>query len=313
MEKLSGWNWWVEKAAHPALLLAALGLWLAMGMSESAALLALVGAQIVLALLERSGPAVPRWRQRTAEKWTLIGIYAATLVAFGVVIALYDAALAPSLAAAREAFGLDLWPRRWPVLAQVVLLYFASDFIYYWIHRAIHGSGLLWRVSGHGFHHAFQNLHAINAGATHPLEVFFLALPMVLIAALFGGTAEAVAGAGVLLVVNSSVAHANVRTDTPVLRWFITTSAQHRRHHSAVLVESNSNFSCNAILWDRLFGTYSEGDVEQTGIGPAEPSFLEKLLLPIREPGYAITAASTRHARNDDSRPAPRKPRADGS
>ena len=66
----------------------------------------------------------------------------------------------------------------WPVC------FVLDDLAYYWIHRAIHASSLLWRVSGHGFHHAYQNLHALNSGATHPLEVLFLALPALLITAL---------------------------------------------------------------------------------------------------------------------------------
>ena len=100
-----------------------------------------------------------------------------------------------------------------------------------------------------------------------------------------------------LAVVNTSIAHANLDIDTPLLRWVFTTSNQHRRHHSALFEASNSNYACNAILWDRLFGTYSEGEVAQTGIGPREPTLLQKLLLPWREPEDVDTAASRRDAR----------------
>jgi sterol desaturase/sphingolipid hydroxylase (fatty acid hydroxylase superfamily) len=154
---------------------------------------------------------------------------------------------------------------------------------------------LLWRLSGHGFHHAFHNLHAINVGATHPFEVIFLALPMVLLAAVFGAPPEAVSGAGVLLVVNGTLAHANVRMETPVFNWLFTASNQHRRHHSAVFKESNTNYACNAILWDRLFGTYSSGDVRQTGIGPTQPTLRQMFLLTFREPRDAETVTSRKH------------------
>ena len=286
---------WIESLTHPALLLGALALWWALGRSELAALAALVVAQAVLTLLEATVPALPHWRQTLKQKLGLAAVYLATLVVFGLVLALYEWLLAPPLIQLRDAWGLALWPTRWPLVAQVVLLFFASEFIYYWIHRAIHASSFFWRVSGHGFHHAYQNLHALNAGATHPLEVLFLALPALLITALFGGTADAAAGATTLLVVNASIVHANVHTDTPGLRWLVTSSAQHRRHHSAVFEDSNSNYSCNAIVWDRLFGTFSEGPVTQTGIGPHEPTFLQKLLLPLREPVYADTATTRKH------------------
>ena len=289
-----------QTLTHPLLLLGALGLWWALDKSEIAALAALVASQAVLAFLEATAPAVPHWRQTPKHKLGLAAVYVATLVVFGLVLSLYEWLLAPSLVHARDAWGLALWPTGWPLLAQVVLLFFASEFIYYWIHRAIHASSLFWRLSGHGFHHAYQNLHALNSGATHPLEVLFLALPALLITALFGGTAEAAAGATTLLVVNASIGHANVHTDTPGLRWLVTSSAHHRRHHSSVFEDSNSNYSCNAIVWDRLFGTFSEGAVTQTGIGPHEPTFLQKLLLPLREPVYADTAATRKHVAPHD-------------
>jgi sterol desaturase/sphingolipid hydroxylase (fatty acid hydroxylase superfamily) len=174
----------------------------------------------------------------------------------------------------------------------VLLLFFASDFIYYWIHRAIHRWGWLWKASGHGFHHAFQNLHALNVGTNHPFELVFLTLPMVLVATVFGASGEAVAGATVLGVVNTAAAHANVRMDTPVFNWVFTSANQHRRHHSSEFAVSNTNFGCNVILWDRLLGTFSKGDVRQTGIGPGEPTLWQKFMLPLREPEFADTAAT---------------------
>lgn len=288
----------IRIAAQPLLLGGALALWIALDLDEgTAALVALVAAQGLLALLERLAPAMPQWRHRAGEKAVLATLYLLTLVLLQLMLSVYALVLVPSLAAAREALGLALWPQGWPLLAQVLLLFLAADFIYYWIHRALHRWALLWRASGHGFHHAFHNLHAINTGTSHPFEVVLLALPVVLVAALFGAGAEAVAGATVLAVVNTSIAHANLDIDTPLLRWVFTTSNQHRRHHSAVFEASNSNYACNAILWDRLFGTYSEGAVAQTGIGPREPTLLQKLLLPWREPEDVDTAASRRDAR----------------
>ncbi len=267
-----------------------------MGQGEAAAMLAMVLALIVMEVLERLVPAKRRWRQRWGEKGKLAGVYLLILVVFGIVVSVYETVLGAGLTGIRQDLGLALWPDRLPILIQVLMLYFASDFIYYWIHRAIHRWSLMWRISGHGFHHAFHNLHALNSGATHPLEVVFLALPMVLLAAIFGAGAEAVAGATVLLVVNAVLAHANLRMDTPVVNWLFTNSNQHRRHHSTVFEVSNTNYACNAIIWDRLFGTYSEGEVEQTGIGPRQPTFGEMFLLPWREPDDADTAATRARA-----------------
>lgn len=282
---------WVERLAHPCLLLGAYLLWEAMDRGGGAVFAALAGAFSVLMLLEHFVPAMPDWRLRIGQRFVLAGLYLMTFVLFGVFAATYEATLVQPLAAVRESLGLG-WPGEQPALVQVLLLFFASDLVYYWIHRAIHRWGWFWKASGHGFHHAFQNLHALNVGATHPFEVVFLALPMVLVAILFGASGEAVGGASVLVVVNTAAAHANVRMDTPVFNWFFTSANQHRRHHSRVFESSNTNYACNAILWDRLFGTFSEGEVEQTGIGPGEPSLGQKFMLPFREPDFADTAAS---------------------
>lgn len=290
----------IEKAGHPLFLLGALWLWWSMGQSEVAALGALLLALLMMEIIERIVPAVPQWRQGVGEKFRLAGIYLLILVVLGVVIGSYEALLLPVLAGFRETTGSAIWPHEWFIVVQVLMLYFASDFIYYWIHRGIHNSSFMWRLSGHGFHHAFHNLHAINVNAAHPFEVLFLALPMVLLAALFGAPAEAVAGATVLLAVNATLAHANVRMETPVVNWFFTSSNQHRRHHSLVFSESNTNYACNAIIWDRLFGTYSDGEVRQTGIGPTQPTLWQMFMLPFREPGDVDTVSTRSGTQQED-------------
>lgn len=287
----------IEKAGHPLFLLAALALWWALDGKGVVAGAALLLSLVAMEILERLVPAEPQWRQSGAEKFRLLGIYLLVFVLFGAVIGSYEALLYPALEGFRLATGTALWPYGWPIVAQILVLYFASDLIYYWIHRGIHNSAFLWRLSGHGFHHAFHNLHAININAAHPFEVVFLALPMVLIAALFGAPPEAVAGASTLLAANATMAHANVSMETPVFNWFFTASNQHRRHHSQVFAESNTNYACNAILWDRLFGSYSEGAVRQTGIGPTQPGLWQMFLLPFREPRDADTVSSRGDAR----------------
>lgn len=282
----------IERAGHPLFLLGALALWWSMGRSEAAALVAAAIVLLVMEWLERAIPAKPAWRLPVRARLALLGWYVAILLVAGVVLVAYEAVVTPALVGVRETLGPPAWPLGWPLLAQLLLVYFAADFIYYWIHRAIHRFGWLWRLSGHGVHHAFHNLHALNVNATHPLETLLLALPLVLLAGLLGAPPEAVGGAVVLLVVNTTLAHANVRLDTPVLNLFFTSSNQHRRHHSQVFEHSNSNYACSAIFWDRVFGTYSAGEVEQTGIGPRQPTLGEMLKMPWREPAGVDTAAS---------------------
>jgi len=292
---------WVERLAHPSMLSIAVGWWWWLDGHELAILPALALTLLGASLLERWFPARPDWHQSGVERTHLAGLYLLTFVLLGMMSQGYEGLLQPAFQPLREDLGTRLWPHTWPLLVQGLILFFASDFIYYWIHRAIHRSALLWRLSGHGFHHAFHNLHAINVNATHPFEIVSLALPMVLLAALFGAPSAAVGAAFVLLACNATLAHANVGMNTPVLAWFFTHSNHHRRHHSNEFETSNTNYACNAIVWDRLFGTYSEAAVQQTGIGPVQPRIRDMFLLPFREPGTADTVATRRRTSSEDT------------
>lgn len=280
----------VEHLLHPFLLAGTLAIWLAIDNIGTATLVAMLGAQVVLRVCEHLYPAHPHWQQSGSELWTIVAIGIMALVLYGVVSGLYNLWFSAPLSAVRQNVGLYWWPASWPLLAQVLLAFFLRDFIYYWIHRGIHRWAWLWRLSGHGFHHAFGNLHAINFQTTHPLENMLLVVPPVLLALLFGVPESVTLGSSMLILVTASFAHANFHSRAHWLGWIITNSNQHNRHHSNVFEESNTNFACNAIIWDRLFGTYSEGAVQETGIGPTEPSTLSKFLLPFKEPDNIQTA-----------------------
>lgn len=286
----------IAAVGHPLLLAGALGLWWTLGANDIAMLATLASVLAMSMLLEWLVPAEPAWRLSLGATLRLAGLYLLGLILTGMLIASYESLLPAVLAGGRERIGAAVWPAGWPLLAQALLLYFASDFIYYWIHRAIHRWPLLWRMSGHGFHHGFQNLHAINAGVSHPFELVPLALPLVLLAVVSGAPGEAVNMAGILLLSNATLAHANVRMETPLFSALFTCSDQHRRHHSAVFEDSNTNYACNAILWDRVFGTYSRGPVLQTGIGPTQPPLWRMFLLPFAEPKNVDTVATRARA-----------------
>lgn len=205
----------------------------------------------------------------------------------------YQDILAPPLSEARHTLHLDIWPHHWPIIAQVFLALFAGEFIWYWMHRAEHRWPLVWKVSAHGAHHAFKKLNAINYGANHPMEMTWIVLPQIIVELLFG-VGSAMLGSLILVVTQSSIAHSNLRLNTTGIGLLFTANAYHIRHHSADLVESNTNYGCAVILWDRIFGTFMDSGVRDAGIGPIEPTTLEKLLIPIREPVSSVIAPSLR-------------------
>lgn len=272
----------LRTAGQPLLLLTAIGLWMMFGGGMEAVSIAIMAMLALLFVLERLRARRNDWRQSPREKAALVGAW----IVLGVMLGMISEGYAQLLYAVPLPTEFTfMWPHGLPWPVQAVLLFLASDFVYYWIHRAIHTWPWLWRASGHEVHHAFHNLHAVNAGVTHPFELLLLALPIVLVGTLFSINPTVVAATIVLLGTNSLLVHANLDLGAPGIRWFITTGADHRLHHSMIREQSDRNFACNAILWDRLFGTYQRGDVEQTGTGPCQPGALELLTLPFKSAG----------------------------
>lgn len=276
---------------QPGLMVGVLTLWYYYHESSWVYLFVVVFLQVLLGALEYRWPARPEWVHAPRYKGALVGVFILTYL-FGLFFA--DPANAATVNAAlselRENLGLDIWPTQWPLVAQAVLALFCSEFIWYWLHRAEHASQWLWRLSAHGSHHAFQNLGAINAGANHPLEILLvLALPSAIVELLFGAGA-AVGGSYLLLLTLAFLAHSNLDLNSKVIGWLFTTNRHHIHHHSVKIDESNTNFGCAVILWDRVFGTFQDAYTVQTGTGPTQPSLWNIFLMPLREPEDTQTA-----------------------
>jgi sterol desaturase/sphingolipid hydroxylase (fatty acid hydroxylase superfamily) len=80
-------------------------------------------------------------------------------------------------------------------------------------------------------------------------------------------------------------AHANVRSDPPIwYSFFFTTIRHHSLHHTAKSYEdTRCKFGCAIILFDRIFGTYREGESEIVGQGDrVRLSIREQFLFPLR-------------------------------
>ncbi|MFT7307308.1 MAG: sterol desaturase/sphingolipid hydroxylase (fatty acid hydroxylase superfamily) [Candidatus Azotimanducaceae bacterium] len=268
---------------QPLLIIGVLGAWLMDPALEATFLVGIVAVQVVLGVLEHYWPARPTWVVHAKEK--LLNIFlVSVLVVLGVVVAeLYSAVLAEPLQQFRQVNGLDLWPHEWPLLVQLLMAFIASEFIWYWIHRSEHRWYAVWRLSGHGAHHSFKRLNALNFGLNHPLELFFLAVPPAIIELLFG-VGYAAAGAALLIVTQASIVHSNFDLNSKVIGWLFTTNRYHIHHHSSVMAESNTNYGCAGILWDRVFGTFADADTEEAGTGPTEPSLWQKFVMPVKEP-----------------------------
>lgn len=275
----------IKYGLQPTLMVGVLSLWYFNQEAPWVYLLVALGVQVLLAVLEQFWPGRPDWVQPIGYKGALGAVFIGTYVFGGAVVApLYAETVNPALSQLRALLGLDIWPAQWPIIAQVFLAFFLSEFIWYWLHRAEHRWSWIWRLTGHGSHHAFKNLAAVNAGANHPLEILLvLTIPSAIVELLFGAGA-AIGGSYLLLLTLAFLAHANLDLNTRVIGWLFTTNRYHIHHHSMVFEESNTNFGCAAIVWDRLFGTFRDAATQETGTGPTQPSLWKIFLMPYREP-----------------------------
>ena len=166
------------------------------------------------------------------------------------------------------------------LLSAVFLVKLVESFIYYWCHRIQHESLFFWRM--HATHHHITKMGCLRGDRTHPLEYLTLALGTPIALALFGASENVIAVTAAFHFWNGNLNHANLPLRSlPGYDWIFATAPQHHAHHALELRQSNSNYGCNIILWDRLFGTYcGDETVGQIGAGTGKAlSIREQLAL----------------------------------
>jgi sterol desaturase/sphingolipid hydroxylase (fatty acid hydroxylase superfamily) len=127
------------------------------------------------------------------------------------------------------------------------------DFVSYLWHRANHLLRLLWRF--HRVHHADPAVHVSTALRFHPGEIL-LSVPVRLAAiALLGAPLAAVVAFEAIFGAANALQHASFDLPAPVERALglvLITPALHRRHHSVLRAEHDSNYGTIFSFWDRL-------------------------------------------------------------
>ena len=185
------------------------------------------------------------------------------------------------LAAVKKSLGIETpWAMHLPFVLQVMLVVLLIEFGQYWMHRLMHNHWFFW--STHAPHHHITQLNAMKGYVGNPLELFLISLSVV---ALFDLPLAAVFGGLNVIGMVAIFAHANVRSDPP--RWysfFFTTIRHHSLHHTALSYEDTRwNYGCAIIIFDRIFGTFKEGESEIVGQDERiRLSIREQFLFPLR-------------------------------
>lgn len=137
-----------------------------------------------------------------------------------------------------------------------ILLLFADDFSYYWFHRLNHEVRLFW--AGHVPHHSsvYMNLGtALRQGVGERIHKFFfwMWIPLLGFDPLMMFTMM-----GISLIYQFWV-HTELVDKLPKpIEFVFNTPSHHRVHHASNIRYLDCNHAGILIIWDRLFGTFSE-------------------------------------------------------
>jgi sterol desaturase/sphingolipid hydroxylase (fatty acid hydroxylase superfamily) len=225
-----------------------------------------IAPPLVLSLLEHvTRPAGPR---KSAKKWMVHFQIMLANYASGIPFALLATYLASLLV---KSLGLNLGLVDFRVgdgkslasiAAALVLASFIGDFFFYWYHRSLHASTILWQH--HKMHHLDPEFDALTGPRQNWLENFFLAFyTSIPVAVLFKLNAADPLGAGLAqgaivgfwTLVNFQN-HSNLRIQFGKATVLLTSSQSHRIHHSFLPQHRDKNFVGFFPIWDILFGTY---------------------------------------------------------
>lgn len=238
----------------------------AQGLALSYTLLG-VAPPVVLSILEHlTRPAGPR---KSAKRWLLHFQIMLANGLSGIPFALLANYLASQLV---KSLGLslglvDLRIGNEKSIASIIAAFFLSaligDFFFYWYHRSLHKSHILWQH--HKMHHLDPEFDALTGPRQNWLEsfftVFFISIPMAVLFKFNAETDALAAGLvqGVVIGLMTLLAfqnHSNLRLQFGWASVLFTSSQSHRIHHSYLLQHWDKNFVAFFPIWDILFGTY---------------------------------------------------------
>ncbi|MBN9670855.1 sterol desaturase family protein [Roseibium aggregatum] len=143
----------------------------------------------------------------------------------------------------------------------IAALFLATEFLYYWFHRASHRIRWMWAT--HSVHHSathFNLTAAIRLGWTGQISgnfLFFLVLPLI------GFHPFSVVGMLGLNLAYQFFVHTEAVPRLGPLEWVLNTPAHHRVHHASNASCLDKNYGGILIVFDRLFGTFAEAPVEE--------------------------------------------------
>lgn len=175
--------------------------------------------------------------------------------------------------------------RAQPTWLQALVLLVLGDLVKWTLHVLQHRVPLLWRF--HRLHHSVQQLDALTAIRSHPVEVFVNRLTFATFVLVLGVNPAVVAVYAFLDLLQGLWVHSNTHTRLGWLNRLVATQEFHHWHHADDPAAIDRNFGGFLSIWDWLFGTaYCPSDREINGYGlreldPPPNGYLGHLLVPL--------------------------------
>jgi lathosterol oxidase len=141
-----------------------------------------------------------------------------------------------------------------PLVVQVPLLILVADFTQYWVHRTFHRVPLLW--SFHAIHHSIEQMDWLAGSRLHLVDVIVTRGLTYVPIFVLGFSESALMVYVVIVALQATFIHANVRWEFKPWQRVVVTPAFHHWHHSAEPQSIDKNFAVHTPAWDLLFGTY---------------------------------------------------------
>lgn len=140
-----------------------------------------------------------------------------------------------------------------PSLYSWLLLFFLTDFLWYWYHRLSHTVNLLW--GAHIVHHQSEEYNLTVSFRITVFQalvrfVFYLPLPFL------GFPGEMILVTFSICGIYQFFIHTRLVNRLGWLEEIMVTPSHHRVHHGSNTVYLDKNYGGVFIIWDRLFGTF---------------------------------------------------------
>ena len=144
---------------------------------------------------------------------------------------------------------------------QVAAWLMSSTFIGYWVHRAFHTLPFLWRF--HKVHHSDTKLDATTGFRHHPGEMIISYLFILGPLLVLRPTPEAILIVAFFEAIVDMFTHSNLPLNSSIdriLGTVLVTPRIHNFHHSTYQPETDSNYSGAFVIWDKMFGSFTDKD-----------------------------------------------------